>query len=619
MRAEEQLKLAYMTIAELKDQNAKLVDAIAALERRLAESDGRDRRMVEEFYKGMIEDMRTAQEKEIASLRASQEKELENLRSVIIDLTSKISSLAANGKVNAGKLYGRKSEKSGRLSKRRDDDDRSSDKDNFDGTPGSDKGPASDVKGTDSGDASSPKRGTEDTVKSLQKKLLRSHPGSEMKIERIDYSKAAAYTDSPTYHKLEEYYKLPEGAYFVTRNGETDKNYVKVILFHPATVEEHIYETATVRFRDEDDIRTIDTISIDRPVVGCCFGTETLSYILMEKFWYNTPFDQIVRKLRALGLRMSKSTLGDNVHRVIEYMRGKMKEWWEKAMLTAGYWMIDETPGLVGCEDKNGNRAYKKKYFWSITAKTLKLSWLFYEKGSRGAKAIRPYLEKFIGFYTTDGYVCYKVFDKTDKELAESETQPPEGIKKRSACLVHIRRQFVNALEENYEEAMWFIERMGMIFAKEHIFKGQKLKSYERYIARLKPGSVADLMKSIEDRLADYALSDDAGCGELLKKALRYARAEWPAMKRVLESGEVEISNNISEQSVRKLKMNLRNAGNIGSENSAADNAFMYSVIESCRHNGIDPGKYVSYLLGKLKTSRDGEDLTGLLPCYCGL
>lgn len=126
-------------------------------------------------------------------------------------------------------------------------------------------------------------------------------------------------------------------------------------------------------------------------------------------------------------------------------------------------------------------------------------------------------------------------------------------------------------------------------------------------------------MKSIEDRLADYALADDAECGELLRKTLSYARAEWPAMKRVLESGEVEISNNISEQSVRKLKMNLRNAGNIGSESSAADNAFMYSVIESCRHNEIDSGKYVNFLLGKLKTSRNGEDLTGLLPCYCGL
>jgi len=49
-----------------------------------------------------------------------------------------------------------------------------------------------------------------------------------------------------------------------------------------------------------------------------------------EKFWYNTTFEQIVRKLRSLGLRISKSTLGDNVHRAIEYMCGKMSEWWEK-------------------------------------------------------------------------------------------------------------------------------------------------------------------------------------------------------------------------------------------------------------------------------------------------
>lgn len=55
-----------MTIAELKDQNAKPIDAVAALERRLAESDGRDRRMVEGFYMGMMENMRAAQEKTCA-------------------------------------------------------------------------------------------------------------------------------------------------------------------------------------------------------------------------------------------------------------------------------------------------------------------------------------------------------------------------------------------------------------------------------------------------------------------------------------------------------------------------------------------------------------------------
>lgn len=605
MRAEEQLKLAYVTIAELKDQNARLVDAVASLERRLAQADGYQRRVMEEFYKGMIEDLKAEHRRENEKLRESYERQLQQLNETI-------STLAASGRVNTGKLYGRKSEKVSRLNRRKDDDDRTRGKDNYDGTSGSDKA------GCSSSEPGTGTREDSDTIKALQKKILRTHPGSEMHVERIDYSKAQSYTASPMYHRLEDYYTLPEGAEYVRRNGEIDKNYVKVLLFYPARVEEHVYETATVRFRDEDDVRTVDTIEIDRPVRGCCFGTEALCYILMEKFWYNTPFDQIVRKLRSMGVNMPKTTLGDNVHKAIEYMRNRMKEWWERAMLHTGYWMIDETPGLVGCEDEDGKRVYKKKYFWSITAKVRKLSWLFYEEGSRGAKAIRPFLEKFIGFYTTDGYVCYRVFDTSDDEMEHAE-DPPKGKRKRSACLVHIRRPFVYALEENCDEAMWFIEMMAKIFAKEHSFKVQGLSNEERYIARLKNGSTADLMQLIENRLDEYALSDDAGCGELLKKALRYARAEWPAMKRVLESGDVEISNNISEQSVRKLKMNLRNAGNIGSESSAADNAFMYSVIESCKLNSIDPGKYISFLLGGLKKAPEGSNLTNLLPCYCSI
>ncbi len=605
MRAEEQLKLAYITIAQLKDQNAKLVDAVASLERRIAESDGRERRMVEEFYTGLIEDMKAAQAKEIAQLR-------ETMQATIDSLIAQVSSLSASGRVKSGKLYGRKSEKSSRLDRRRDEDDRDRGRDDFDGTAGSD------VSGGSS--ASEPKSGTESGAPSeaLRRKLLRKYPGCELHIERVDYSKASAYTDNPQFHRIEDYYSLPSGACFVTRDGQIDKSLVRVLIYHPGTIEEHIYETATVRFKDADDIRTIDTLELDRPVKGCCFGVETLCYILQEKFWYNTPFDQIVRKLRAKGVRMSKSTLGDNIHRAIAHMRIKMRECWESVLLSAKYWMIDETPGLVGCRCEDGSREYKKKYFWCITANVLRLVWMFYEEGSRGAKVIRPFLERFIGFYTTDGYICYKVFDTSDGDDA-GEEGPPAVERWRSACLVHIRRLFVFALEEDYEKAMWFIERMALIFAKEYSFRVQKLTNEERLAARLKPGSTEALMKSIEDKLDEYAQSDDVGCGELMRKALRYARSEWPAMKWVLENGDVEISNNISEQPVRKLKMNLRNAGNIGSESSAADNAFMYSVIESCRLNDIDPGKYLRHLLNSLKSHRDGDDLTGLLPCYCTL
>ena len=54
-------------------------------------------------------------------------------------------------------------------------------------------------------------------------------------------------------------------------------------------------------------------------------------------------------------------------------------------------------------------------------------------------------------------------------------------------------------------------------------------------------------------------------------------------MKRVLECGDVELSNNLSEQMMRRIKMDLKNACNIGGEITAKHNAFMFSVIESCK------------------------------------
>lgn len=98
----------------------------------------------------------------------------EDLRKTISELTAQISALALSGKVNAGRLYGRKSEKSSRLGKRRDDDDRNSGKNNFDGTAGSDSGANTEVP------RNNPSSG--DTVSAIQKRLLRTHPGSEVKL-----------------------------------------------------------------------------------------------------------------------------------------------------------------------------------------------------------------------------------------------------------------------------------------------------------------------------------------------------------------------------------------------------------------------------------------------------
>lgn len=104
--------------------------------------------------------------------------------------------------------------------------------------------------------------------------------------------------------------------------------------------------------------------------------------------------------------------------------------------------------------------------------------------------------------------------------------------------------------------------------------------------------------------------------GQLLKELLKYAIGEWPAMKRVMGCGEVELSNNLSEQMTRRIKMNLKNACNIGGEIFAKHNAFMFSVIESCKMIKRNVEDYLKALFRRLRTAKEGEDLTFCLPCY---
>lgn len=87
-------------------------------------------------------------------------------------------------------------------------------------------------------------------------------------------------------------------------------------------------------------------------------------------------------------------------------------------------------------------------------------------------------------------------------------------------------------------------------------------------------------------------------------------------MKRELESGDVELSNKLSERMMRRIKMNLKNVGNIGSEISTKHNSFMFSVIESSKMIKRNVEDYLKALFRRLRTAKEDENLTCYLPCH---
>lgn len=122
-------------------------------------------------------------------------------------------------------------------------------------------------------------------------------------------------------------------------------------------------------------------------------------------------------------------------------------------------------------------------------------------------------------------------------------------------------------------------------------------------------------MSLVWQRLKEFHESGYKGCGQLMTKALRYAYNEWKAMETVLKNGAVELSNNLTEQMMRHIKQNLKNSMNIGSEEAALDNAFMYSLIESCRMSNLSQVDYIRHLTAGLVSGHTNK--RQLLPCFC--
>lgn len=248
MNTEEQLQLAISQNIELRAAISKLESQLdLAREGRLRQMYQEEARRAEDFYRKMMDDMRESHARDMErlteTLTETYELQIKQLKDMIASLQASLAESRSRENLARGKRFGRKSEKSDKLG-RKDDDNREDEKNDFDGTgtPSGGSGPTS--------ASSSPKE--DDALKRPQKTLKRRYPGAEIEIS-TDYSKQKDYTENAIYHSLAEYFTLGEGETFAMRGGEIDINLVKVIIRYPERIEEHIYETATVRSSNADD------------------------------------------------------------------------------------------------------------------------------------------------------------------------------------------------------------------------------------------------------------------------------------------------------------------------------------------------------------------------------
>jgi len=79
-----------------------------------------------------------------------------------------------------------------------------------------------------------------------------------------------------------------------------------------------------------------------------------------------------------------------------------------------------------------------------------------------------------------------------------------------------------------------------------------------------------------------------------------------------LDDGDCDISNNLAENSIRPFTVGRKNWLFAGSPTGASASAAVYTIVETAKANGLNPYKYLEYLL-KLIPSIPSEQRKDLL------
>ena len=280
-----------------------------------------------------------------------------------------------------------------------------------------------------------------------------------------------------------------------------------------------------------------------RPIERGIAGPGLLARVLISKYAEHTPLYRQSEIYRRQGVELSRSLLSGWVDACCRLL-SPLEEALQDYVLTDGKLHADDTPVPVLLP---GNKKTKTGRLWT------------YVRDDRNA-----------GF----------------NELYR------DGRITEAACWAHARRKIhdvhVRTPSALTEEAL---KRIGELYAIEAEIRGMTAEQRlaERQL-KTKP-----LLKSLESWLREKmkTLSRHSE----LAKAFAYALNQWPALTYYADDGWAEADNNIAENALRMVSLGRKNYLFFGSDHGGERGALLYSLIGTCKLNGVEPESYLRYVL----------------------
>jgi transposase len=311
---------------------------------------------------------------------------------------------------------------------------------------------------------------------------------------------------------------------------------------------------------------------------GSSYGDELMIDVAVSKYDYLIPIERYVRMAEDLGVEgLPPQSLIETTHYLADYLE-PVYQGIKTEVSAAEVLHADETPHRMLEGDKK-----KTWYLWGFS--TPQSSYFELHNTRSGDVASRFLTEATCTYLVSDVYSGYKKAVTDANEIRRKNKLP---VIESLYCNAHARRKFKESKENFEAESSYFLE------------------SYSRiYHLNTNKGDRSEVQKIFKE-MQVYAMEAIVQCPEKssLGKALGYFLKNFKELTKFTESPELPIDNNSQERQMRNPVVGRKTWYGTHSKRGAKTAAILFSIIESCKLNGLNSNEYIETQVKNLQSGR---------------
>lgn len=325
----------------------------------------------------------------------------------------------------------------------------------------------------------------------------------------------------------------------------------------------------------------------DRAIEKGISSEKVIAQMTIDKYVYGMPLHMQINKYTRMGIRIPASTASDWM----------MKGWkqlvplWELLKLLVmnqKYLQADESP--IKVLERNHKNGIHQGYMWVYNAPSDNVVLYDYHKG-RDKSSPKEMLAYFIGILQTDSYSVYESLF----------THHPSIL--LVFCMAHARCKFVEARYDHKEKADHVLRLMQKLYLLEGQMRDQKSSWKEK--TKQRQENAVPILEEIEKWLDAEILQ--VRPGNSLGKAIAYTKARWQGLCAYANHGQIEIDNNLTENSIRPLAIGRKSYLFAGSHNAAEMTAAMYSFMATCKRNHVNELEWLKDVFERIRSHKQKD------------